>query len=449
MSTIEYGAAVRDITPPYPAWQHGYGARLHRSLGVAEPISLGCLALRSGSETVLFVTCDMIGIRTDVCQGLYELLEDEVGLSFPNVMFSCSHTHFAPALHMTDFTSPDIAMVEPDPEYVADFRAKLAEAAHEAMRNMRPAELQLARLAAPQVLFNRRTVKRADGTVQTNYLYPEDPTPYDFSPVDPELCALRLVDETGVKAVLANFGCHPVTGCGEKDDDNYLVSADYPYYLRQAVSEHWGCPVFFTLGGAGDAVPVERRGNCRQRIGEVLGHTITLAERTFAPDPSASVRAATESVQVNTIVKTDAAHAKEKYEDARRQVLALSEETDGAAYSEARAEFARTMQEAFRARLYPENRHTIDVQFVQVGSMTFVGLPFEVLSELGLKMKEACAESVLVSCAGGYQGYLPLQYEYGRGGYEASADSTHFEPGTADRLLEVIIARLGQLCANP
>ena len=97
----------------------------------------------------------------------------------------------------------------------------------------------------------------------------------------------------------------------------------------------------------------------------------------------------------------------------------------------------------YRARLYPENKGTIKVQIVKVGNTVFVGLPFEVLSEISLKMKQQFPNSVLVSCAGGYQGYLPLAYEYDRGGYEASEDSTHFVPGTADRLLEAILGKLG------
>ena len=67
------------------------------------------------------------------------------------------------------------------------------------------------------------------------------------------------------------------------------------------------------------------------------------------------------------------------------------------------------------------------------------GKPFEVLAEISLRLKAAHPNAFLLSCCGGYQGYLPLAYEYDRGGYEASAASTHFAPGTADRLLEAII----------
>jgi len=54
-------------------------------------------------------------------------------------------------------------------------------------------------------------------------------------------------------------------------------------------------------------------------------------------------------------------------------------------------------------------------------------------------MKEHYPNSVLVSCSGGYQGYLPLKYEYDRGGYEATTWSTHFERGVGDRLLHAVL----------
>ena len=95
-----------------------------------------------------------------------------------------------------------------------------------------------------------------------------------------------------------------------------------------------------------------------------------------------------------------------------------------------------------RARQYPTNKARINIQFIQVGQTIFVGLPFEVLAEIGLKIKQQFPNSLLVSCCGGYQGYLPLAYEYDRAGYEATSSSTHFVAGTADRILELILERL-------
>jgi predicted dinucleotide-binding enzyme len=70
-----------------------------------------------------------------------------------------------------------------------------------------------------------------------------------------------------------------------------------------------------------------------------------------------------------------------------------------------------------------------------------VALPFEVLSELAVTLKAQCPHSVLVSCANGYQGYLPMAHEFKRGGYEV-APAAHFAPDTGDRILKTILKTL-------
>lgn len=443
MAQLEFGTAIRDITPAYPVWAHGYSGRTERSRGVREPLSLGCLAVSDGTRRVVIVTLDMIGVRGYVCDELYALIAKETGVTYPDVLISGSHTHFAPALHRTSSSSPEIALVDPDPKYVEDVKTKLVEAVRESLRRLRPAQLETVRLQVPAILFNRRT-RKDDGLVHNCLLYPEDAAPYTFSPVDSELTVLRVWDDDGIRAVLLNFGCHPVTGCSP-DGENYRFSADYPFYVRQTIADKWRCPVFFTLGTAGDSVPINRRDDCRERLGNVLGNSAILAERTYSRDPVDTVDAEVVHVEAETILTVDPATAEAEYVAAREQCLALARDAASDAANGAATEaFSHATTRYERSLLYPENRAQIGVQFVRIGSTVFVGLPFEVLAEISLKMKERNANSVLVSCAGGYQGYLPLEYEYPRGGYEASEWSTHFVPGTADRLLETILNKLGE-----
>ena len=445
MASLHFGIAVRDITPAQSAWLHGYSNRTHLSDGVLEPLSLQCLAVSDGSKTVLILAIDMIGIHAHVCEGLYRLLEHEVGIGEPDVLLTCTHTHFAPGLHDMTFNWPHAGIIGPDPRFVADFQTKLVEAAKESLRKLAPACLQMVRVSAPQVLFNRRTI-RADGSVQTNFRYPAVPSNYTFSPTDPEVTVLRIVGDQGVTAVLCNFGCHPVTGGPSPTADHHRISADYPYYVRQSIAANSGCPTLFTLGGAGDAVPVDRYRASRQRIGGILGDSIALAERRFQADDSPDLRTELIHVEAETILHPDHRRVESDFEQARTAFATICDDPDvdpeGLAYAEASAGFALEMNALFRSRLYRRERFAIPVRFVKVGSTVLVGLPFEVLSEFSLKMKAAHPNSVLCSCTGGYQGYLPFAYEYERGGYEATSASTHFVPGTAERLLETTLAKL-------
>jgi neutral ceramidase len=311
MGMFRAGAATRDITPNFAVSMHGYGNRTHRSTAAAtatdiaacsspahEPLTVGCLALEDAEGTqLLIVTCDMIGIEATKTQELYKLLFDEVGVGFPHVLISCSHTHFAPGLHPAE-TEQDSEESKPEPAFVADFRAKLIEAARESLRSLRPAVLESTRRTVSGASFNRRW-RRPDGSVVMHLRYPTEDVRVGSGrelieqPSDGGLSILRFrgTENGQLIGCLANFGCHPVTG-GKTEDDHYRLSADWPHYFRTTLTSAWSCPVFFTLGAAGDAVPILRKGDSRERVGVSLALAAALAERTFTTEREPTLAAA-------------------------------------------------------------------------------------------------------------------------------------------------------------
>lgn len=436
MSTIEFGYATRDITPREPAWLQGYANRVKPSEGVSEPISIACLALRVDETVLLLVTCDLIGIHSYRCDDFAASIQQAVGIPGERIMFSCSHTHFGPGLSLARFADPAVGVLESSAEYVQFFRNRLVECAQECVSTLHAGSLEVLRVPVPQVTYNRRTVK-PDGTVATNFMFPGVAEPLTVQPVDDELSVLRFRDETGVRAVVVNYGCHPVTGGGERERGHYLVSADYVYYLRRALQDELGAALLFTLGSAGDVVPADRYGKSRERIGSLLANTILMRDRFFCPDPAPTLDHTLVSVDVAVNTPAGGTDAAAAYEAARKRAQdAGSEDTSAAeAYSVAANRY-------FRSRLYPEDRYTVPVKIFRIGGTVLVGLPFEVLTEFSLRLKERFPQAVLISIANGYQGYLPFEHEYARGGYEASDASTHFQHDTADRLLEAVLERL-------
>lgn len=463
VNQLKVGTAVRDITPGYPVWLAGYANRVHRSTGVAEPLSLRCLAIGDEQKTILLITLDLIGLSTQMCTHIYDQLQRQVGIGFPDIMIACSHTHFAPVpetfvrgaavvlggstvtqhvatdapMPPEDVSDADLGLVDPDPRFVDDLMEKVVQAARDSLAAMQPGVVEEARIQVPQVVFNRRTIRR-DGTVETNFLYPDNPQAYRFTPTDTELTVLRVCGEQGMLAVVANFGCHPVTGGHPQAIAHYRISADYPAYLRQVVENAYHCPVFFTLGAAGDAVPINRMGDCRQQIGSILGNSILLAERKFQPLNTPALSTGFETITAKTSLTTQPETAAHDYAVAKSAFLALLREKADRENSELQASADRFDTAAgalARASMYPENEYPIRLQIVRIGPLVLVGFPFEVFSDLGLELKQAYPRSVLLSCTGGYQGYLPSGTAQGTGGYEVSVESNHFAPDTGDRLL--------------
>ncbi len=451
MGEIRFGAAVRDITPHHPVLLHGYSGRSRKSGTdapdtVSEPLYLGALALNDGRQTVVFVTLDMIGVRGQVARQLLQVIEKSTGLGFPNIVLTASHTHFAPALHPDTFASPEIGIAEPDERFVHTVRHHAIQAVQESLSNMQTGKLEVYRAHVPSVLFNRRTVTN-DGNVVTNFLYPENPAEYAFSPVDDELTALRIRTPSGIAAVLLNFGCHPVTGGRDREVSLHQISSDYPYYARRFLSSRYGCPVYFTLGAAGDAVPMNRQGQCRAQIGAVLANSVLLGERIFAESDECVLETAVKSLRVATIMPTaGVADLYSQYEQSKSKLFELQhdESIDPASdeYQHALVDYRDKSTRCLRHRLYPDDTYTIDVQFVCLGGQVMVALPFEVLAEFAIRMKKRFPDSILLSTSNGYEGYLPFAREYERGGYEASTQSTHFTIGTAEKLFDLVADQL-------
>ncbi len=460
MAQIRFGAATRDITPDRPVLLHGYAAR-DRLAGdrpedrVSEPLQGGALCLegtgrRGGRRRVCIVTLDTIGVQAAQDAALRKAAAAASGIAPSDILICSSHTHFAPAISEQIFSSPAVGIAGADARFAASLTARVAEAVRESVESLQEGTLEEYRVSVPSVLFNRRTVVKGSNPrrVETSFLYPDQPSGYEFSAVDSQLTALRFTTSLGPRAVFCNFGCHPVTG-GRSQEQFYSVSSDYPWYLRQSIRDAWGCPTFFSLGAAGDSVPMLRLGQAREQIGRTLASALLLGERAFrasgGTDGEAVVDSRTVGLEARTILEVDARGAERDYEESRQKALSLLDASD--ANREARREavlkdFGEKMLRAFRARLYQANRFRVEVQLLRIGQTVLVALPFEVLSEISLRIKSAFPQAAVVSVANGYEGYLPLAHEYTRGGYEATVESTHFEPGTADRVLELILSEL-------
>ncbi len=426
MTAIRFGTAIRDITPVRPVVLHGYAHRVERSNGVSEPLRLSALALDDGTTQALIITLDTIGLHTTEAAELAAAVERATGVPAANTLICASHTHFAPAVSTAWFSSHEVGFFEPEEADRNRIFSAATGAAKEALETLVPCRVESVRIDVAGVSFNRRTA-RPDGSVETSFRYPTEGD-WAFGEVDRELTAIRFVTETGTGAVLANFGCHPVTGGYDNEADSSRISSDYIHYLRRAVEGAWGYTLHFTLGAAGDAVPRDRYGESRRRIGAVLGESLVLADRMFAP-VEGGITVKRLSMEAQTILAFDPGEALTRYEAELQKSREAGETSEG---------FADALFARFRSSLYPENRFAVPVTLLGIGPITLVALPFEVLSEFATRMKSRFPQSVLISCAGGYQGYLPFAHEYERGGYEATDRSTHLASGTADALYGLV-----------
>lgn len=426
------GCSLKDITPDFPVILHGCGHRNDYSDGVEDPLAVGVIAIRDGEKTVLLITIDSLGVTMKDCQRIYKVVEEATGVKFPDVFIFSSHTHFAPNFcdyYVTMFGGRfPMGVVPGDDRYFEFFAVRLREALAEALDSLEPCSLETIDIPLPALNFNRRTIDKATGKCVNNYIYPPNPEDFIFPPVDPDLSAWRFVKQDGTpKAILARYSCHPVTG-GQSYE---TISPDFPGFFRKSVAELCGCPGFFMQGNAGDVVPMRRHGNCRADLGDIMARSIRMSELKFRKVADDTLKTDLDwvSAKLNRFQEGYREVAEERWQQALAHARTLDHYDDD------------LWAESYRhgaARLYPEDIVQVPVQALRLGDRIIIGTPFEVVSAIGLQLREACPNAVMTTLTGGNEMYLPLASDFPNGGYETDWGA-NFAPETGDNLSKTAI----------
>ena len=87
------------------------------------------------------------------------------------------------------------------------------------------------------------------------------------------------------------------------------------------------------------------------------------------------------------------------------------------------------------------------VQAIRIGDQAIVSMPFEVLVEIGLEIKQKSPfrRTFLISLANGSYGYLPPPNQHRLGGYETWLAEAGFEENTSVVLTKHLLEMLKEL----
>ena len=74
--------------------------------------------------------------------------------------------------------------------------------------------------------------------------------------------------------------------------------------------------------------------------------------------------------------------------------------------------YLEALPPAYAARRRPAGSLAVRIQQIRSGALPLVALPFQVLAELGLRVKERVPEALVTSYANGYEGLPPISPRY-------------------------------------
>jgi len=237
-------------------WIAGFGTR--PATGIHDPIEARILAMRHNETTVVMVSADFVGFFYDHIMGIRDLLSPGTAAAVDKIVLSSTHNHEGP--DMVGIWGASFIESGFDPVYMAWVQEEIAAGVEDAVAALEPAHIVHGAIAVQ------------DATGSTLNLLDDSRDPVIMDNQMRVMRFFRPSDDSTI-ATLINFGNHPEVLW----DDNNLLSADFPHWLRDAVED--GIPGL--LEGVG-GVAIYVQGTCGGLIGPGHVHPINDAGEVVA-----------------------------------------------------------------------------------------------------------------------------------------------------------------------
>lgn len=413
---LKVGFGRKDITPPIGGSLYGYRPDIV-STSVNDSLRVTAIALCQGNTQVLLISAELCVIQSDLANRIRQQLMAETGV--PHVILTVIHTHSGPN------TGGAAGWGDIDQKYCDEiFIPRLLEAARQAMSSLKDVVLAVG-TAQSKVGINRRQ-QNLDGTISLG----QNP----WGCFDDCMTVLRFTEPCGAPVVtLVHYGAH-CTAAGP----NTEITRDWAGIMLDRLETESGAPAVFINGAFGNVGPRLSNGDT---TGD-LSHARELGG-IAALDAICAWRNAKFPHQVHISIVTGylALPVKPRlprHEAQKRWNMTKEGEVNIAAQ---KRQYYKNILDAYQKNL-PEETHWILPQtIVALGNVVLVPFPFEIFSELSLRLRyhSAFEHTLCIGAANGYERYLPSQEQLCRGGYEVEMFQTGRIQPLADNTEDTII----------
>ncbi len=395
------GIAKQDITPAQPVTLSGYDNRINVSKGIHDSLSVRVVVFQSDQDKLVLISTDVIGFYDGTAEVIRTALLDKFKLKPSELFLTAIHTHSAPRLSFDEAKEHTN-----NTAYTQFLQRRIFQAVEQALKNLESVCLGAGSGSSP-VGANRREVSY-DKAGNPRTWIGRNPSGVQ----DKEVQVMKIVQGEKLKGVLFDYACHSAS----LGWDNYLVSGDVHGLAEQFIERYLADDVVAPgfAGASGDVDPWYR----------VLPGFET--KNGWIPEP----------ILMGTMLGEEVVHVLRTIQStvcggeirSRSAILELPGKPEGAwESSEGHPKIPFAMTAA------------------RIGSVAFVGLGGEVLSEIGVAIKAASPfdPTFIVTHCNGAAGYLPPKHRYVERGYEIQ--SSPFASTAAEIVVKQAIRMLHQL----
>ena len=431
--TLLAGFAERDFTPSRGGQIPGCTVEI--CSGVEIPLFANAAAFEIGDESLILISMDILSFKAKYCNEMRARINEATGVPTSNIFIAATHTHTGIALDYQLYLCP------PNPEQSGHAADMAVEAAVAAWESRSPAGLGTGKTRNDTYNFCREWFTE-DGDVKTWSLGTAP-----ISEVDHSVNIVRVDNASGeLKCLIVNYANHPDTYSLKRK-----YSADYPGYLRQKLKEKYGedVVVLYFNGCEGDVNYVDYKDkthyeyhggslNTAKIIGEAVARDVIKIANKIKTTDTPAIRSISRTYDAPQRKPTE-----EMIESAKERIKYMSPSgLDYAFMLEYATEDYSTLGDTFE----------IEIHTVELGDFAIVGLPSEIFSEIGLKIKAASPyeNTMVVGLANGTHGYIAPDFVQGTSSYVArfSKYNAYAGVGTADILINNSVAMLKEMKQN-
>jgi hypothetical protein len=453
---LRAGTAVVDISPTVFPIQLRSGPSDY----VHDPLYVRAIALENGQGRAVIAVVDAIGVGRELCDQAKTQVAERTGWKPSEMLICATHTHSAPK---GGEDSPGRIAYE-----TRRFNG-IVQALTEAIGSLEPAEVGFAADEEPGEVCNRRWFLKP-GTMEPNPWgeldqvrtnAPRQNLLRPAGPTDPEVCVVDVRTRRGrALGLIANYALHYVGGIPQVSQPGGkivgMASADYfgefarlmPYRVGGANPPE-NFVAMMTNGASGDINNIDFYGKRPPRapyeqIRVVATKTADAAWRAvkkieeYDENPVVAMLQREVVLNYRTVTEAEVERAKQLLALPRKEREQLHKRTTSYA-------------NAVLAHAEPGRTEAVIVQAMRIGDQAIVTMPFEVLVEIGLEIKQQSPfpHTFLIELANGAYGYLPPPQQHELGGYETWLGTSRFEKNSSVILTRNLLEMLEELFAGP
>jgi hypothetical protein len=451
------GTAAIDISPIVFPFQLRSGPSKY----VHDPLHVRAVAFENGKGRAVIALIDAIGYGRERSDAAKATVAEMTGWKPEEMLICATHTHTAPK---GGDTSPGRIAYE-------ELRFQgIVQALLKAIESLEPAQVGFASDEESSEVRNRRWHLKP-GTMDPNPLGgrdkvrtngPRDKLLKPAGPIDPEICVIDVRTRRRRKplGLIANWALHYVGGVPKVTEaDGKIVgmaSADYFGEFARVMPFRIGGSnppenfvALMSNGASGDI------NNLPFKINRAPRAPFEQIQIVAAKAADAAWRAVKkiERYDDNPIVATRQREVTLKYRVPTPVDVETARRLMGLKSKERNALNKRTSSVAGKTIIYSDpdspKSEGVLVQALRIGDQAIVTMPFEVLVEIGLEIKEKSPfpKTFLIELANGGYGYLPPPNQHKLGGYETWLGTSRFAPDSSDVLIRNLLEMLKELKA--